>query len=175
MDTNERLHFQFSLSCIGEGNDNPLQCSCLENPRDRRAWWAAIYGVTQSRAWLKRLSSSSMKNWHDFSFIIWENSPVKLSGFTCGGGGGLLWSSFGKKLNYSQVLLILSLCYSNFYFLPESISVICVFLEFSFPFYLNFLICDMVFPYNYMYPSNIVSLFLLLLFFLSFLFLFFYY
>ena len=49
----------FSLSCIGEGNGNPLQCSCLENPRDGRAWWAAIYGVTQSRTRLKWLSSSS--------------------------------------------------------------------------------------------------------------------
>ena len=58
-DTTERLHFHFSLSCIGEGNSNPLQCSCLENPRDRGAWWAAIYGVTQSRTQLKRLSSSS--------------------------------------------------------------------------------------------------------------------
>ena len=48
-----------SLSCIGEGNGNPLQCSCLENPRDRGTWWAAISGVTQSRTWLKRLSSSS--------------------------------------------------------------------------------------------------------------------
>ena len=48
-----------SLSCIGEGNGNPLQCSCLENPRDRGAWWAAVYGVTQSRPWLKPLSSSS--------------------------------------------------------------------------------------------------------------------
>ena len=48
-DTTERLHFHFSLSCIGEGNGNPLQCSCLQNPRDRGAWWAAIYGVTQSR------------------------------------------------------------------------------------------------------------------------------
>ena len=57
-DTTERLHFHFSLSCIGEGNGNPLQCSCLENPRDRGAWWAAIYGVTQSRTRLKRLSSS---------------------------------------------------------------------------------------------------------------------
>ena len=47
-DTTERLHFHFSLSCIGEGNDNPLQCSCLENPRDTGAWWAAVYGVTQS-------------------------------------------------------------------------------------------------------------------------------
>ena len=44
-DTTERLHFHFSLSCIGEGSGNPLQCSCLENPRDGRAWWAAVYGV----------------------------------------------------------------------------------------------------------------------------------
>ena len=57
--TTERLHFHFSLSCIGERNGNPLQCSCLENPRDGEAWWAAIYGVTQSRTQLKRLSSSS--------------------------------------------------------------------------------------------------------------------
>ena len=50
---------RFLLSCIVEGNGNPLQCSCLENPRDREAWWAAIYGVAQSRTQLKRLSSSS--------------------------------------------------------------------------------------------------------------------
>ena len=56
--TTERLHFHFSLSCIGEGNGNPLQCSCLENPRDGGAWWAAVYGVTQSRTRLKWLSSS---------------------------------------------------------------------------------------------------------------------
>ena len=55
----ERLHFHFSLSCIGEGNGNPLQCSCLENPRDGEAWWAAVYGVAQSRTRLKQLSSSS--------------------------------------------------------------------------------------------------------------------
>ena len=58
-DTTERLHFHFSISCIGEGNGNPLQCSCLENPRDGGAWWAAVYGITQSRTQLKRLSSSS--------------------------------------------------------------------------------------------------------------------
>ena len=52
-DTTERLPFHFSLSYIGEGNGNPLQCSCLENPRDREAWWAAIYGVAQSRTRLK--------------------------------------------------------------------------------------------------------------------------
>ena len=56
-DTTERLHFHFSLSCIGEGNGNALQCSCLENPRDRVAWWAAVYGVAQSRTRLKRLAA----------------------------------------------------------------------------------------------------------------------
>ena len=58
-DTTERLHFHFSLSCIGEGNGNPLQCSCLKNPRDRGAWWAAVYEIPRSRTRLKRLSSSS--------------------------------------------------------------------------------------------------------------------
>ena len=52
-DTTEQLHFRFSLSCIGEGNGNPLQCSCLENPRDSGAWWVAVYGVAQSRTRLK--------------------------------------------------------------------------------------------------------------------------
>ena len=55
----ERLNYQFSIKCIREGNGNPLQCSCLENPRDGGAWWAAVYGVAQSRTRLKRLSSSS--------------------------------------------------------------------------------------------------------------------
>ena len=53
LDTTEQLHFHFSLSCIGEGNGNPVQCSCLENPRDGGAWWAAIYGVAQSQTRLK--------------------------------------------------------------------------------------------------------------------------
>ena len=58
-DTTEWLHFHFLLSCNGEGNGNPLQYSCLENPRDRGAWWAAVYGVAQSQTRLKWLSSSS--------------------------------------------------------------------------------------------------------------------
>ena len=65
----ERLHFHFSLSCIGEGNGNPLQCSCLENPRDGRAWWAVVCGVAQSRTRLKQLSSSSR-----VCFLIKEES-----------------------------------------------------------------------------------------------------
>ena len=61
--TTERLHFPFSLSCTVQGNGNPLQCSCLENPRDGGAWWAAVYGVAQSWTRLKRLSSSSNSTW----------------------------------------------------------------------------------------------------------------
>ena len=69
LDTTEWLPFHFSLSCIGEGNGNPLQCSCLENPRDSRAWWAAVYEVTQSWTRLKWISSSnsnssSSKGWY---------------------------------------------------------------------------------------------------------------
>ena len=62
-DTTEWLRFPFSLSCIGEGNGNPLQCSCLENPRDGESWWATVCGVAQSRTWLRRLSSSSSIIW----------------------------------------------------------------------------------------------------------------
>ena len=68
LDTTERFHFHFSLSCIGEGNGNPLQCSCLENPRDGGAWWAAIHGVAQSRTRLKWLSSSSSSSMKHKSF-----------------------------------------------------------------------------------------------------------
>ena len=72
-DTTERLHFHFSLSWIGEGNGNPLHCSCLENPRDGGASWAVVYGVPQSRTWLKRLSSSSMSvKWlHIWKYWEW--------------------------------------------------------------------------------------------------------
>ena len=65
-DMTERLHFHFSLSCIGEGNGNPLQCSCLENLRDGGAWWAAVYGVAQSRTRLKRLSSNSSSSMYPY-------------------------------------------------------------------------------------------------------------
>ena len=58
-DTTERIHFHFSISCIGQENGNPLQCSCLENPKDGGAWWASVSGVAQSWTWLKWLSSSS--------------------------------------------------------------------------------------------------------------------
>ena len=75
-DTTERLHFPFSLSCIGEGNGTPLQCYCLDNPRDGGAWWAAVYGVAQSRTRLKRLSSSSTKAYIAIGIFIICNLPV---------------------------------------------------------------------------------------------------
>ena len=74
----ERLHFHFSLSCLGEGNGNPLQCSCLENPRDGGAWWAAVCGVAQSRTRLKRLSSSSSIWIVEIQiYSIFEKNPAK--------------------------------------------------------------------------------------------------
>ena len=76
-DTTEGLHFHFSLSCIGEGNGNPLQYSCLESPRDGGAWWAAVYGVAQSRTWLKRhSSSSSIYKRHKDLKLIDKNLPA---------------------------------------------------------------------------------------------------
>ena len=77
-DTTERLHFHFPLSCIGEGTGNPLQCSCLENPRDGGAWCAAIYGVAQSWTRLKRLSSSS-KLWSTQKQMPSPSKLVQLS------------------------------------------------------------------------------------------------
>ena len=78
-DTTERLHFDFSLSCIGEGNGNPLQCSCLENLRNRGAWWSAVYGITQSRTRLTRLSSSMALL---FSVFLRNLHTVLHSGYT---------------------------------------------------------------------------------------------
>ena len=74
-DTTEQLHFHFSLSCIGEGNGTPLQYSYVENPMDGGAWWAAVYGVAQSRTRLKRLSSSSwFLQFKSFEYYLWTFS-----------------------------------------------------------------------------------------------------
>ena len=106
-DTTEGLHFHFSLSCIGEGNGNPLQCSCLENPRDGRAWWAAIYGVSQCRTQLKWLSSSSSnralllktnKKYHFFFSFLFCNSLELQKQL-------LQFSIYIKKLNAKWVRL----------------------------------------------------------------------
>ena len=93
-DTTERLHFHFSLSCTGEGNGNPLQRSCLENPRDGEAWWAAVYGVTQSR--------------HDWSDLAAAAAASECFKF--------LVSSFLRKLKQSNLIIVIptflsSLCH----------------------------------------------------------------
>ena len=84
-DMTERLHFDFPLSCIGEGNGSPLQYSCLENPRDRGAWWAAVYGVTQSRTRLKRLSSSSSSSSRVYYYLKKNSRLLKIKprNFSC--------------------------------------------------------------------------------------------
>ena len=81
----QQLPFHFSLSCIGEGNGNPLQCPCLESPRDGGAWWAAVYGVAQSRTRLKRLSSSSsntyiwnLKRWYWWTYLQISNGETDI-------------------------------------------------------------------------------------------------
>ena len=79
----EQLYFDFSLSCIGEGNGNPLQYSCLENPRDGGAWWAAVYGVAQSRIQLKQLSSSSSSRLQQY---VNHEFPDVQAGFRKGRG-----------------------------------------------------------------------------------------
>ena len=78
----ERLQFHFLLLCIGEGNGNPLQCSCLENPRDGGAWWAAVYGVAQSRTRLKGLSSSSSRSHSRVSNSVGISGPQEFAFLT---------------------------------------------------------------------------------------------
>ena len=88
-DMTEQLHFHFSPLCIGEGNGNPLQCSCLENPRDGGVWWAAVYGVAQSRTRPKRLSSSSSRKMvvmNLFAGQQWRNRHREQTLDTGGGG-----------------------------------------------------------------------------------------
>jgi len=88
----EWLHFHFLLSCIGEGTGNPLQCSCLENPRDGGAWWAAVYGVAQSWTQLKRHSSSSI---HSFIQQTFNDSPR---------GPGMILVPGHKSIKYNLCL-----------------------------------------------------------------------
>ena len=111
-DTTERLHFHFSLSCTGEGNGNPLHCSCLENPRDRGAWGAAVYGVAQNRTWLKRLSSSSR------TLLLLDKVYVLLIKRDRAQGGGEqqkekdIYSPFGGK-GQTPLILLLHICIFN--------------------------------------------------------------
>ena len=111
-DTTERLHFHFSLSCTGEGHGNALQCSCLKNPRDGGAWWAAVYGVEKSRTRLKWLSSSSSSTRKNSPFYV----PIPFFFFLTLSPAvflNTLWSlQFFKHLNlcclYSIVYVLLS-------------------------------------------------------------------
>ena len=123
-DTTERLHFHFSLSYIGEGNGNPLQCSCLENPKDSGGWWAAIYGVAQSRTQLKRLSSSSSSSTYinksikriiirHLKIIVWRMidplsaCPVHIKIFGSNGSyyGQILNNAISHMLYIASILL----------------------------------------------------------------------
>ena len=106
-DTTEWLPFHFPLSCIGEGNGNPLQCSCLENPRDRGAWWAAVYGVAQSWTWLKWVSSSSTTS----SLIL----SLLYSCLRCN-----VWKQYLEAMrgNHSKAQWILLKIYIYTYFFP---------------------------------------------------------
>ena len=78
-DTTERLHFHFSFSCIGEGNGNPLQCSCLEDPRDGGAWWAAVYGVTHGvgHDWSDLAAKRNLHSWRKSSFVNLPSAPER--------------------------------------------------------------------------------------------------
>ena len=112
--TTERLHFHFSLSCIGEGNGNPLQCSCLENPRDGGVWWAAVYGVAQSQTWLKWLNSSG-SSWDVFNKIretkgifhakIGTIQGRKDMGLTEAEDTKKRWPEYTKELNKKKILM----------------------------------------------------------------------
>ena len=92
-----RLHIHFSLSCIGEGNGNPLQCSCLENPRDGGVWWAAVSGVTQSRTQLKRLSSSSSSSkW--WKVLVTQMCPTLCHPMDCSPPGSSVHGIFKARI-----------------------------------------------------------------------------
>jgi len=99
----EGLYFHFSLLCLGEGNGNLLQCSCLENPRDGGTWWAAVYGVAQSRTRLKRLSSSSLS---DAGHSDW--CDLHLCGF---------------DLHFSSDIEHLFMCLGHLYVFPGEMSI----------------------------------------------------
>ena len=115
-------HFHFSLSCIGEGNGNPLQCSCLENPRDGGAWWAAVYGVTQSQTRLKQLSSSSSLGGWGRKASLWPRPFLRICWYkwcSCllpevppGCVTLLLWRAF-IAFACSQICLFAGICYFN--------------------------------------------------------------
>ena len=110
-DTTEQLHFHFSLSCIGEGNGNPLQCSCLENPGDGRAWWAGVYGVAESK-WLKWLSSSSSSMYGCESWIIEKAEHQRIDAFGLWCWRRPLWVPWTARRSNQSILKEISPEYS---------------------------------------------------------------
>ena len=116
-DTTERLHFHFSLSRIGEGNGNPLQCSYLENPRDGGAWWATVYGVTQSWTRLKQLSSS--KHIFYLLYFCYFLSITYIFTFVF----FFLFSKVSHNSCCLLIFLILTSCYSAFCHTPSQIGL----------------------------------------------------
>jgi len=133
-DTTERLPFHFSLSCIGEGNGNPLQCSCLENPRDGGAWWAAIYGVAQSRTWLKRLSSScslislniyglrvSYVNYLCMSFAHFSIGLFYLMSVYCRSSTGIQFLNLLSLIDDANISSSVKLLFPNFFIVVKHI------------------------------------------------------
>ena len=118
-DTTERLHFHFSLSCIGEGNGSPLQCSCPENPEDGGAWWAAVCGVAQSRTRLTRLSSSSSRalicsSCHNRTTTDWV--VYKQQEFPSHSSGGMRFENMVPACLSEGLLWI-----ANFWFCPHMV------------------------------------------------------
>ena len=132
-DTTERLHFHVSLSCIGQENGNPLQCSCLENPREGGAWWTAVYGVAQSRTQLKRLSSSS-RNHFKVTLPLVEFSIDKLDKH---GSFQLFGTCSVKSVHCYFPKYILT----STYFSPVRIYFSKTMMQVLFPYFVIFLTC----------------------------------
>ena len=104
----EWLHFHLSLLCIGEGHGNPLQCSCLENPRDGGAWWAAVYGVTQSWTRLKRLRRRPWKTELAWKLMLMKKLTGLMDAFplsTC----SLQTRPVGLSWNFDLVLSLIAI------------------------------------------------------------------
>ena len=134
MDTAEQLHFHFSLSCIGEGNGNPLQCSCLENPRDRGAWGAAVYGVAQSRTRLKRLSSSSRIPQTPLALFIVKLCKACLTSHSRMSGSRCLITSLWLFGSLRSFLYRFSI-YSCHFLLSSFTHFSCLFSLYTFPYF----------------------------------------
>ena len=116
----ERLYFHFSLSCIGEGNGNPLQCSCLENPRDGGTWWAAVCGVAQSWTWLKRLSSSSSSSSNRLRMIRQRETEERILSSGIDWDLGKTGSAFASTVSRSRSISSFFLALHLPLYIPEN-------------------------------------------------------